>query len=44
MDYQNGNFPLGLAATGLIGYDLNVSNRALSEAEKEDIIFKYKDA
>lgn len=44
MDYQNGNFPLGLAATGLIGDDLNISNRALSEAEKEELIFKYKDA
>ena len=44
MDYQNGNFPLGLAATGLIGDDLNIGNRALSEAEKEELIFKYKDA
>ncbi len=44
MDYQNGNFPLGLAAAGLIGDDLDIGNRALSEAEKEELIFKYKDA
>lgn len=44
MDYQNGNFPLGLAAAGLIGDDLDIGNHALSEAEKEELIFKYKDA
>lgn len=44
MDYQNDNFPLGLAAAGLLGDELHLGSRALSEAEKEELIFKYKDA
>lgn len=44
MDYQNNMFPLGLAAAGLIGEELQSGNRRLSEAEKEELIFRYKDA
>lgn len=44
MDNQNDIFPLGLAAAGLIGEELQSGNRRLSEAEKEDLIFRYKDA
>lgn len=43
MDYQNCNFPLGLAAAGLLGDDLHLGNGGMSEAQKEELIFKYKD-
>lgn len=44
MDYQNGNFPFELAAVGLLTDDIRTKSRNLSEAEKEEMIFKYKDS
>lgn len=44
MDYQNGNFPYELTALGLLTDDIRMGKRKLSEAEKEEMIFKYRDA
>ena len=42
MDYQYSNLPFGIAAANVLEDD--IGSHPLSEAEKEDLIFKYKDA
>lgn len=44
MDYQYSNFPLGLAAAERMGDELSADKRRLTEAEKEEIFFRSKDA
>lgn len=44
MDYEYSNLPLGLAMTNLLKDEDRIGNRPLTEAEKEKMIFRYKDA
>lgn len=44
MDYQYSNLPLGLAAAELMDDELSAGSRHLTEAEKEEILFRSKDA
>lgn len=44
MDYQYSNLPFGIAATNILDDNDGLGTHPLSEAEKEDLIFKYKDA
>lgn len=44
MDYGNINLPFGLAAAGLYEERFQLGKRNLTEAEKEEMIFQYKDA
>lgn len=44
MDYQNSGYPLGFAMASLLNDDLGSGGEQLTEAKKEEMIFKYKDA
>lgn len=44
MDFKDSNLPLGLAMTGFLDDYSQTGNRRLTEAEKEEMIFRYKDA
>lgn len=44
MDFQNSNLPLGFAMTSLLEDNVRAGDNPLTEAEKEKMIFKYKDA
>lgn len=45
MDYQNSAFPLGIATANFLNEDsVHMDDRHLTEAEKEKMIFQYKDA
>lgn len=44
MDYEYSNLPLGLAMVNVFDDQPAAGGRALTEAEKEDMIFRYKDA
>lgn len=44
MDFQNSYLPMGIAAVNLLGERSGNANHSLTEAEKEELIFKYKDA
>lgn len=45
MDNQNSAFPFGIAAAAFLNEDdIPTGDRPLTEAEKERMIFRYKDA
>ena len=44
MDYEYSNLPLGLAMANLLDDDIRTGSRPLTEAEKEEILFRQKDA
>lgn len=45
MDYQNSVFPFGIAAANLLNEgSVHTDDGHLTEAEKEKMIFQYKDA
>lgn len=44
MDYESSNLSLGLAMANLLDDELGTGKRPLTEAEKEKMIFQYKDA
>ena len=44
MDYEYSNLPLGLAMNSLFDERSETEGRKLTEAEKEEMIFRYKDA
>lgn len=44
MDYEYSNLPLGLAMANLLDNRIDTGSHPLSEAEKEELIFQYKDA
>lgn len=44
MDYEYSNLPLGLAMANLLDNRVETGSHPLSEAEKEELIFRYKDA
>ena len=44
MDYEYSNLPLGLAMASLFDDYPGMGNRTLTEAENEEMIFRYKDA
>lgn len=44
MDYEYSNLPFGLAMNSLFDERSETGGRTLTEAEKEEMIFRYKDA
>lgn len=44
MDYEYSNLPLGLAMANLLDDEGGMGSRPLTEAEKEEMIFRQKDA
>lgn len=43
MDYEYSNLPLGLAMANLLDDDIRMQKGPLTEAEKEEMIFRHKD-
>lgn len=43
MDYEYANLPLGLAMANLLDDDIRMQKGPLTEAEKEEMIFRHKD-
>ena len=44
MDYEYSNLPLGLAMANLLDDDIETERRPLTEAQKEEMLFRQKDA
>lgn len=44
MDYEYSNLPLGLAMANLLDDRIRTDSGPLTEAKKEEMIFRYKDA
>ena len=44
MDYQNGNYPFGLAMADFMDDAKRPGTNSMTEAEKENMIFEYKDS
>lgn len=44
MDYEYSNLPLGLAMANLLDDSNGAERKPLTEAEKEEMIFRQKDA
>lgn len=44
MDYEYSNLPLGLAMANLLDDDIETGSRPLTEAQKEEMLFRQKDA
>ena len=44
MDYEYSNLPLELAMANLLDDDIRTGSRPLTEAQKEEMIFRQKDA
>ena len=44
MDYEYSKLPLGLAMANLLDDEIGTAGKPLTEAEKEEMLFRQKDA